>query len=120
MHLHARAPLDGDVELHLEHVRRLQPGVRRGEDVTARDVAHLDADQVDRDALARRGPLKRLIVDLDRPHPRVAGVRKDHQLIPPPDRPAPQGPCDDRPGAPDREHPIDVQPRRSGQVRSAV
>jgi hypothetical protein len=71
----ARAVLDPRVELDIEDVRRLDRLAR--EDVAAHRVG---VAQVDRDALARRGALHALVVDLDLAHAR-ASARWEHQQL---------------------------------------
>src|SRR5205085_10391865 len=75
-----------------EGQRRVDDVGRRdvAEDVAAGDVAHLDADEVDGDALAGLGAVDRLVAHLHATDPRAVAGGLDRELVAAADRAGPQ------------------------------
>ena len=104
------------VELAVEHPRR-RHRARRGDDVAARDLAPLDPDEVEGDALARAGALDGLVVDLRRARTAHRRARRQQTSASPRrDRARPQRAGDDGAGAADGEGAVDVQQRLAGAL----
>ena len=82
-----------------------------------RDLVDRDAGQVERHALAGRGALERLVVDLDAADARAPAAGQEHELVAAADLARPQRAGDHGPGAADREHAVDVQARRRRRRR---
>jgi hypothetical protein len=85
-----------------------------GDHVAARDVAALDADEVDGDALARVGALDGLVVDLHGADPDRGAGREQDQAVAGRDRSGPQGARHHGARAVDGEGAVDVQQRLAG------
>ena len=98
-------------QLHLEAIGAGERA-RRHQRVAAAHVAALDAGKVDGDALPRLGPRDRRVVHLHRADADVPARRLEAQPVSLGDRSGPQRPGHDRPDAPQREHAVDVEPRR--------
>ena len=99
------------VQLHLEAIGAGERA-RRHQRVAAAHVAALDAGKVDGDALPRLGPRDRRVVHLHRADADVPARRLEAQPVSLGDRSGPQRPGHDRPDALQREHAVDVEPRR--------
>ena len=93
-------------------------GPGRDERLPATDVRALDPRKVDSDPLPCLGPGDRGVVDLHRADADVTPGRLEPQLVALADRARPERPRDDRADPAQREHTIDVEPRR--EVRAPL
>ncbi len=109
---HAR-PACQRLQLDVES-EALGKGARGRQRRPARDGAALDAGEAGRDALACLRALDRLVVDLDRAHPHLAGARQHGEPVARGDRTRPQRPRDDRADPVQREGAVDRQARSPG------